>query len=79
MALTPGTLTYCHICLGEMLEPDENPYPCPHCGAIAIVVGSSDHDPYRDMTFAERGCDHCGQKYQGPAVYCSLECALEDA
>jgi hypothetical protein len=34
---------------------------------------------YRDDSFAERTCDRCGRSYRGPAVYCSLECAVADA
>jgi hypothetical protein len=34
---------------------------------------------YRDDRCAERRCDHCGTSYRGPAVYCSLGCALLDA
>lgn len=34
---------------------------------------------YSDPSFPERECDHCGQLYQGPAIYCSLGCALADA
>jgi hypothetical protein len=34
---------------------------------------------YRDEQFPERACDRCGEPYRGPAVYCSLKCALEDA
>jgi hypothetical protein len=34
---------------------------------------------YRDETFPERACDKCGKLYRGPAVYCSLTCALADA
>jgi hypothetical protein len=34
---------------------------------------------YRDDSFAERACDRCGRRYRGPAVYCSLECAVADA
>lgn len=36
-------------------------------------------EAYRDDTFPERLCDRCCQLYRGPAVYCSLKCALEDA
>lgn len=36
-------------------------------------------DAYRDDTYPERPCDHCGKLYRGPAVYCSLECAVADA
>lgn len=34
---------------------------------------------YHDDTQPERGCDHCAKTYRGPAVYCSLRCALADA
>lgn len=34
---------------------------------------------YRDDAFPERPCDRCGQPYRGPAVYCSLTCAMLDA
>jgi hypothetical protein len=34
---------------------------------------------YRDDHFPERNCDRCGKPYRGPAVYCSLDCALADA
>lgn len=36
-------------------------------------------EAYRDDKFCARPCDRCGQWYRGPAVYCSLECAQEDA
>jgi hypothetical protein len=36
-------------------------------------------DPYRDDSFPPRQCDFCEETYQGPAVYCSLECAIKDA
>jgi DnaJ-class molecular chaperone len=34
---------------------------------------------YSDDRFLERPCDRCGKPYRGPAVYCSLTCALADA
>lgn len=34
---------------------------------------------YRNERWPERLCDHCQKPYRGPAVYCSLECALADA
>lgn len=34
---------------------------------------------YRDDAFPERSCDRCGTSYRGPAVYCSLDCAVADA
>lgn len=33
---------------------------------------------YHNTDYPERWCDRCGQLYQGPAVYCSLACALAD-
>jgi hypothetical protein len=34
---------------------------------------------YRDDSYPSRACDHCGQPYRGPAIYCSFECAIADA
>ena len=34
---------------------------------------------YRNENCRQRNCDHCGKPYRGPAVYCSLQCALDDA
>ncbi len=34
---------------------------------------------YRNDDFPERQCDHCGTMYCGPAVYCSLDCAIADS
>jgi hypothetical protein len=34
---------------------------------------------YRDDSYQERSCDRCGVIYRGPAVYCSLTCAIADA
>jgi hypothetical protein len=34
---------------------------------------------HRRKAFPERACDKCGKLYRGPAVYCSLECAVADA
>lgn len=52
---------------------------------LGRVLGRQEHqatppaDPYRDSTRPERRCDRCGRAYRGPAVYCSLTCALADA
>jgi hypothetical protein len=46
------------------------------CGVSAPV------DPkqaYRDDSYPSRNCDYCGLRYRGPAVYCSIECAIADA
>jgi hypothetical protein len=34
---------------------------------------------YHNDTYKERACDKCGTMYQGPAVYCSLKCAVDDS
>jgi DNA-binding transcriptional ArsR family regulator len=34
---------------------------------------------YYDNSYRARDCDRCGKSYQGPAVYCSLVCAVADA
>lgn len=34
---------------------------------------------YHNTSFRERPCDHCGASYQGPAVFCSLKCAVAAA
>lgn len=34
---------------------------------------------YENDAYPTRQCDHCGKPYRGPAVYCSLACALADA
>jgi RecJ-like exonuclease len=63
--------------------------PCLECGGSGIAsccdtAGASSakeraEDSYGDPTFTARACDKCGALYRGPAVYCSLKCALEDA
>jgi len=57
--------------------------PCPNCQGSGIVsccdAAGSLSNPYRDPRWPERACDRCGLPYQGPAVYCSLECAIADA
>lgn len=34
---------------------------------------------YRDASQPERTCERCWRPYHGPALYCSLRCALADA
>ncbi len=36
-------------------------------------------EAYHNESFPARQCDRCNRTYQGPAVYCSLECAILDA
>jgi RecJ-like exonuclease len=58
--------------------------PCLECNGSGIVsccdsAGARPAAAYRDPQFPERACDKCGELYRGPAVYCSLRCALADA
>lgn len=34
---------------------------------------------YLDERCEPRLCDRCGRSYRGPAIYCSLQCAVADA
>jgi len=36
-------------------------------------------NPYHDPACPVRPCDHCGAAYTGPALYCSMLCAISDA
>jgi hypothetical protein len=36
-------------------------------------------DAYLNDAYPERKCDRCGKVYRGPALYCSLDCAVADA
>jgi hypothetical protein len=59
--------------------------PCLSCiGGIASCCDAAGSRAraealYADPNFCARPCDHCGQWYRGPAVYCSLQCAEADA
>jgi hypothetical protein len=54
--------------------------PCLTCNGSGFVPQETAAKlAYRDDKFPERACDHCGKPYRGPAVYCSLECAVADA
>ena len=54
--------------------------PCPDCRASGEASAAFRAEAaYRNDKFPERACDHCGSLYRGPAVYCSLGCAIEDA
>jgi hypothetical protein len=44
-----------------------------------IEITAISCDPYVDETFDARECDHCHKTYKGPAVVCSLECAIASA
>lgn len=47
--------------------------------SLPPVWGPVGRDAYKDHTYPERPCDYCAKLYRGPAVYCSLKCALADA
>lgn len=60
--------------------------PCLDCGGSGVAsccdaAGSSVDASglYRNEAYPDRACDRCGKIYRGPAVYCSIECAIEDA
>jgi len=55
----------CASCHGSGTE-----YCCDNAGNRANM--------YLDLMWPERPCDGCGRSYQGPALYCSFECALAD-
>jgi hypothetical protein len=80
----------CPTCRGRQFVPDGpagdddeaiKMKPCPDCiGGIASCcdAAGAGEAAYRDDTCPERLCDRCGTLYRGPAVYCSLNCALEE-
>jgi hypothetical protein len=58
--------------------------PCLECNGSGIAsccdaAGSSAEAAYRDDKFEPELCHHCGVSYRGPALYCSLTCAIADA
>jgi ribosomal protein S27AE len=66
----------CPRCGAESFNPNDiRGRYCGRCHAFVDDPPAS----YRDDRFAERACDRCGKPYRGPAVYCSLACALADA
>ena len=83
----------CPICGGERFVRMETAdgglalFPCAECMGSGVVsccdaAGWADlaaRVAYRDDAFRERACGHCGKLYRGPAVYCSLNCAVADA
>jgi len=82
---------FAHWCIDwDGLPVDETTpeWPCVCAAELRAARGGDCHDgpaepdpeaAYRDASFAPRVCDCCGQVYRGPAVYCSLACALADA
>ena len=44
-----------------------------------LILTGLTPSPYVDPSCPERACDRCERLYRGPAVYCSLSCALADA
>lgn len=60
---------------GDMGEP----LICGECMGSGIASCCDAAGSYADPAFSERMCDRCGKRYRGPAVYCSLACAIADA
>jgi hypothetical protein len=72
----------CPICRRVSHHPrDRAERYCGVCGFVDDVMAPTDRAraAYHDDAMPERTCDNCGQPYRGPAVYCSLGCAIEDA
>jgi hypothetical protein len=61
--------------------------PCRYCGGVTdaeiersqLRIGSILAADYADDSYPKRTCEHCSKLYRGPAVYCSIECAVADA
>jgi hypothetical protein len=62
-------------CIGKQESLSTGEGLVTHGFSIIVTVAAS----YHDETCEPRACDHCSATYRGPAVYCSLECALADA
>jgi hypothetical protein len=73
-----GGLTPVFVCAACGAMQQHRMIKCEQCGE-PLVFPKFEDDPYRDDAFLERPCDLCGKLYRGPAVYCSLKCALDDA
>ena len=71
----------CEICHGEgsLDTLFGETRPCPDCNGSGVASCCDAAGSYVDPSFNERECDHCGKLYRGPALYCSLTCALSDA
>lgn len=44
-----------------------------------MVQATTGEAAYVNPDWPPRACDHCGKEYHGPAVFCSLTCALAEA
>jgi len=51
----------------------------PDYGVIFYAERIGKPHPYRDKSCLARPCDRCDKVYRGPAVYCSFQCAVDDA
>ena len=77
----------CETCEGEGFVRGTDPgnpgalvmLPCLECNGSGIASCCDAAGSYADPSFDERACDRCGKLYRGPAVYCSLTCAIKDA
>lgn len=78
----PAQPFVCPICQRRSWHPrDLAERFCAVCGFIddALAARRRAEAAYSAPGYPPRRCDRCGQGYVGPAVYCSLTCALADA
>ena len=70
----------CPHCGAESFNPNDIAQRyCGRCHAFIVDDWPPSPEAYCDESFGERACDFCGRLYRGPAVYCSLECAMAHA
>jgi hypothetical protein len=53
--------------------------PSPEQLSLDLTTQGMAEAAYRDDKFEPELCHHCGVSYRGPALYCSLTCAIADA
>jgi len=51
---------------------------CKDCIRQAVATAAAEAS-YVDASYDERLCERCAKPYRGPALYCSLVCAVADA
>jgi protein-arginine kinase activator protein McsA len=87
-APSEGDVMVCIKCAALMIYGNAGAFRLPTPEERAEVLADRDtintlemvrHAAYVDPTFGERRCEACGKTYQGPALYCSFECAVGDA
>lgn len=78
--------THCSSCawVNEFIEGAEQAevrqlLGVPLKSSLHEVLRPTPREAYRDDSYLPRHCDRCQKVYRGPAVYCSLDCAMADA